>query len=145
MTTAPGTHEPFGFLQGSRPQTALPQYPGSPGKPEDDVPGKPGDPRASILRIDHRKRAPLRVLMGYARPHRLVLFATLMLVLAASGAGLAQPLVAQQVLDALANDGDVKKPVMVLGGLVVLGALLTGLQSWWQQRTSERVVRRVRR
>lgn len=136
MTTAPGTHEPFGFLQGSQAHPAPPQYPAGP--------GRAGHPRASILRIDHRKRAPLRVLMGYARPHRLVLFATLLLVLAASGAGLAQPLVAQQVLDSLADGGDVAGPVIVLGGLVVAGAGLTGLQSWWQQRTSERVVRRVR-
>jgi ABC-type multidrug transport system fused ATPase/permease subunit len=136
MTTAPGTPEPFGFLQGSQPQAPPPQYP--------TVPERPGDPRASVLRIDHRKRAPLRVLMGYARPHRLVLFATLLLVLASSGAGLMQPLVAQQVLSSLSDGGDVKGPVIVLGALVVAGAGLTGLQSWWQQRTSERVVRRVR-
>ncbi len=136
MTTAPGSHEPFGFFQGSQPQAAPPQYP--------TAPASGGDPRASILRIDHRKRAPLRVLMGYARPHRLVLFATLLLVLAASGAGLMQPLVAQQVLGSLSSGKDVVGPVVVLGALVVLGAGLTGLQSWWQQRTSERVVRRVR-
>ncbi|WP_314176663.1 ABC transporter ATP-binding protein [Streptomyces winkii] len=135
MTQAPGTHEPFGFFQGPRAQ-APPQYP--------TVPERPGDPRASVLRIDHRKRAPLRVLMGYARPHRVVLFATLLLVLASSGAGLMQPLVAQQVLSSLADGGDVKGPVILLGTLVVAGAGLTGLQSWWQQRTSERVVRRVR-
>ncbi len=135
MTTAPRSPEHFGLFQGSQPPPAPPQP---------TVPGTAGHPRASILRIDHRKRAPLRVLMGYARPHRLVLFATLLLVLAASGAGLAQPLVAQQVLNSLADDGDVVGPVIVLGGLVVAGAGLTGLQSWWQQRTSERVVRRVR-
>ena len=33
----------------------------------------------------------------------------------------------------------------MLAGLVVVGAGLTGLQSWWQQRTSEQVVRQVRR
>ncbi|MFC4492534.1 ABC transporter ATP-binding protein [Streptomyces ovatisporus] len=135
MTTAPRTPEHFGLFQGSQPPPAPPQP---------TVPGTGGHPRASILRIDHRKRAPLRVLMGYARPHRLVLFATLLLVLAASGAGLAQPLVAQQVLNSLSDGGDVVGPVIVLGGLVVAGAGLTGLQSWWQQRTSERVVRRVR-
>ncbi|MFF2945749.1 ABC transporter ATP-binding protein, partial [Streptomyces niveus] len=36
-------------------------------------------------------------------------------------------------------------PVLLLAALVVLGAVLTGLQSWWQQRTSERVVRQIRR
>ncbi|MEV8403894.1 ABC transporter ATP-binding protein [Streptomyces niveus] len=89
--------------------------------------------------------APLRVLLGYARPHRLVLSATLLLLLAASGAGLVQPLVAQHVLDGLGDGTGVMGPVLLLAALVVLGALLTGLQSWWQQRTSERVVRQIRR
>lgn len=87
----------------------------------------------------------MRVLLGYARPHRLVLFASLLLLLAASGAGLVQPLVAQHVLDGLGDGTGVTGPVTLLATLVVLGALLTGLQSWWQQRTSERVVRQIRR
>ncbi|WP_435888029.1 ABC transporter ATP-binding protein [Streptomyces niveus] len=89
--------------------------------------------------------APLRVLLGYARPHRLVLSATLLLLLAASGAGLVQPLVAQHVLDGLGDGTGVMGPVLLLAALVVLGAVLTGLQSWWQQRTSERVVLQIRR
>ncbi|MEV0039714.1 ABC transporter ATP-binding protein [Streptomyces sp. NPDC050804] len=89
--------------------------------------------------------APLRVLLRYARPHRLVLTATLLLVLAASAAGLVQPLVAQHVLDGLSEGRGVFGPVLLLAALVVLGAGLTGLQSWWQQRTSERVVRQIRR
>ncbi|WP_330172314.1 ABC transporter ATP-binding protein/permease [Streptomyces sp. NBC_01498] len=89
--------------------------------------------------------SPLRVLLGYARPHRLVLCATLLLLLAASGAGLVQPLVAQHVLDGLGDGSGVTGPVLLLAALVVLGAVLTGLQSWWQQRTSERVVRQIRR
>ncbi|MFE4175864.1 ABC transporter ATP-binding protein [Streptomyces sp. NPDC056909] len=89
--------------------------------------------------------APLRVLLRYARPHRPVLTATLLLVLAASAAGLVQPLVAQHVLDGLSEGRGVFGPVLLLAALVVLGAGLTGLQSWWQQRTSERVVRQIRR
>lgn len=89
--------------------------------------------------------APLRVLLRYARPHRAVLVATLLLVLAASAAGLVQPLVAQHVLDGLSDGRGVVGPVLLLGALVVMGAGLTGLQSWWQQRTSERVVRQIRR
>ncbi|MFJ1747838.1 ABC transporter ATP-binding protein [Streptomyces sp. NPDC088116] len=89
--------------------------------------------------------APLRVLLRYARPHRKVLAATLLLVLAASGAGLVQPLVAQHVLDGLSDGSGVLGPVLLLAALVVVGAGLTGLQSWWQQRTSERVVRQIRR
>lgn len=95
--------------------------------------------------VDPSGTAPLRVLLGYARPHRLVLGATLLLLLAASGAGLVQPLVAQHVLDGLGDGTGVMGPVLLLASLVVLGAVLTGLQSWWQQRTSERVVRQIRR
>ncbi|THA26468.1 ABC transporter ATP-binding protein [Streptomyces sp. RKND-216] len=92
-----------------------------------------------------QEQAPLRTLLSYARPHRAVLSATLLLVLAASASGLVQPLVAQHVLEVLGDGGDVTNAVMLLGALVVIGAALTGMQSWWQQRTSERVVRQVRR
>lgn len=95
--------------------------------------------------VDPSGTAALRVLLGYARPHRLVLGATLLLLLAASGAGLVQPLVAQHVLDGLGDGTGGMGPVLLLASLVVLGAVLTGLQSWWQQRTSERVVRQIRR
>ncbi|MFF9571849.1 ABC transporter ATP-binding protein [Streptomyces sp. NPDC014685] len=88
--------------------------------------------------------SPLRILLRYARPHRAVLGATLLMVLAASASGLVQPLVAQHVLDGLGERRGVLGPVALLAALVVLGAALTGLQSWWQQRTSERVVRQIR-
>ncbi|TXL89858.1 ABC transporter ATP-binding protein [Streptomyces sp. IB2014 016-6] len=108
-----------------------------------DSPTEPAGGNSAI--DDPSGTTPLRVLLGYARPHRLVLCATLLLLLAASGAGLVQPLVAQHVLDGLADGDGVMGPVLLLAALVVLGALLTGLQSWWQQRTSERVVRQIRR
>ncbi|MEU0955488.1 ABC transporter ATP-binding protein [Streptomyces niveus] len=108
--------------------------------------GSPTEPAGETSTTDDPSDTnPLRVLLGYARPHRLVLFATLLLLLAASGAGLVQPLVAQHVLDGLADGDGVMGPVLLLAALVVLGAVLTGLQSWWQQRTSERVVRQIRR
>ncbi|MEV8391592.1 MULTISPECIES: ABC transporter ATP-binding protein [unclassified Streptomyces] len=104
--------------------------------PRPPAPAQPPEPPAT---------PPLRVLLRYARPHRTVLLATLLLVLAASAAGLVQPLVAQHVLDGLSDGRGVLGPVLLLAALVVLGAGLTGLQSWWQQRTSERVVRQIRR
>ncbi|MFD7118188.1 ABC transporter ATP-binding protein [Streptomyces sp. NPDC059922] len=104
--------------------------------PRPSAPAQPPEPPAT---------PPLRVLLRYARPHRTVLLATLLLVLAASATGLVQPLVAQHVLDGLSDGRGVLGPVLLLAALVVLGAGLTGLQSWWQQRTSERVVRQIRR
>ncbi|GAA1315149.1 ABC transporter ATP-binding protein [Saccharothrix xinjiangensis] len=88
---------------------------------------------------------PLRVLLSYARPHRAVLLGSLLLVLAASASGLVQPLVAQDVLESLGTGDPLLRPVLLLAALVVAGAVLTGAQSWWQQRTAERVVRQVRR
>ncbi|MFE5159789.1 ABC transporter ATP-binding protein [Streptomyces sp. NPDC056697] len=88
---------------------------------------------------------PLRALLQQARPYRFVLLGSLLLALAASGCGLVQPLVARSVLDALADDTAVTGALVLLGVLVVGGAVLTGLQSWWQQRTSEQVVRSIRR
>ncbi|RII14714.1 Multidrug resistance ABC transporter ATP-binding/permease protein BmrA [Streptomyces sp. YIM 130001] len=87
---------------------------------------------------------PLRALLREARPHRMVLGATLLLVLAASASGLIQPLVAQEVLQGLGSGRSVGGPIVLLAVLVVSGALLTGIQSWWQRRTSERVVRTIR-
>ncbi|RKN03765.1 ABC transporter ATP-binding protein [Streptomyces radicis] len=117
--------------------TATPPAPSAPlaeGPPPEPVPDRAAP-----------QRAPLRVLLGYARPHRAVLILTLLLALAASGSGLVQPLVAQRVLEALGDGESALGPVVWLAALVVAGAALTGLQSWWQQRTAERVVRQVRR
>ncbi|RBM13809.1 ABC transporter ATP-binding protein [Streptomyces sp. PT12] len=113
-----------------------------PAPPEPPAEGPPPDPAPDPAAP---QRAPLRVLLGYARPHRAVLVLTLLLALAASGSGLVQPLVAQSVLEALADGESALGPVLWLAALVVAGAALTGLQSWWQQRTAERVVRQVRR
>ncbi|MDO0924668.1 ABC transporter ATP-binding protein [Streptomyces sp. TG1A-8] len=88
---------------------------------------------------------PLRALLRQTRPYRSVLLGSLLLVLAASACGLVQPLVARSVLDALEDGTAVTGPLVLLGALVVVGAVLTGLQSWWQQRTSEQVVRSIRR
>ncbi|EST36989.1 hypothetical protein N566_15510 [Streptomycetaceae bacterium MP113-05] len=121
------------------PETSRPPVPQTPG----ETPGPPGPATEGTTTPDGP--APLRVLLSYARPHRAVLIATLLLVLAASASGLVQPLVAQHVLEVLGTGGGVLRPVLLLAALVVVGAVLTGLQSWWQQRTSERVVRQVRR
>ncbi|MFD1274555.1 ABC transporter transmembrane domain-containing protein [Streptomyces kaempferi] len=74
-----------------------------------------------------------------------MLLLSLFLTLLASVSGLAQPKFAQTILDRLDDGGDVAAPVALLAALLVAGALLTGLNAWLQQRTSERVVRQVRR
>ncbi|MER5824645.1 ABC transporter ATP-binding protein, partial [Streptomyces mirabilis] len=87
----------------------------------------------------------LAALLGYARPHWRVLLLSLVLTLLASVSGLVQPKFAQAILDRLDGGGSVVAPVALLAVFLVAGALLTGLNAWLQQRTSERVVREVRR
>ena len=60
---------------------------------------------------DPEERNAFAVLIGYAKPHRVVLFGTLLLVLAASGSGLVQPLVARDVLSALGTRQSVFGPI----------------------------------
>ncbi|MEU9284293.1 ABC transporter ATP-binding protein [Streptomyces sp. NPDC048275] len=87
----------------------------------------------------------LAALVGYARPHWRVLLLSLTLTLLASVSGLVQPKFAQTILDRLDDGAGVAAPVALLAAFLVAGALLTGLNAWLQQRTSERVVRQVRR
>ncbi|MEL5960318.1 ABC transporter ATP-binding protein [Streptomyces sp. CLV115] len=84
-------------------------------------------------------------LLGHARPHWRALTLSLVLSLLAGVSGLVQPKFAQHILDRLATGGSVARPIAVLAALLVAGALLTGANAWLEQRTSERVVRHVRR
>lgn len=86
----------------------------------------------------------MRILLRYVRPHRFVLIAALIVALAASAAGLAQPLAAKAVIDALRSDGGMAGPVLTLAVVVVCGALLTAGYMWILGRTAERVVYSVR-
>ncbi|MFD9324578.1 ABC transporter ATP-binding protein [Streptomyces sp. NPDC060065] len=87
----------------------------------------------------------LAALISYARPHWRVLLLSLVLTLLASVSGLVQPKFAQAILDRLDEGADVGAPVALLAAFLAAGALLTGVNAWLQQRTSERVVRQVRR
>jgi ABC-type multidrug transport system fused ATPase/permease subunit len=87
----------------------------------------------------------VRRLLSYARPHTGALVLATLLGLLASGAGLAQPLVAKAVIDALGADGSLVGPVVLLASLVVLGAVLGAGNNWLLGRTAERVVLQVRR
>ncbi|WP_283139299.1 ABC transporter ATP-binding protein [Rhizohabitans arisaemae] len=98
-------------------------------------------PRATANR---EAAGPLAVLIRYARPHRGVLFFVLALSLLASAAGLMLPLATQSVLTSVGADSGVVADVARLAGLLLLATMLNGVNSWLQQRTSERIVRQVR-
>ncbi|WP_405677388.1 ABC transporter ATP-binding protein/permease [Streptomyces sp. NBC_01511] len=66
----------------------------------------------------------LRILWSFARPHRRALGGGLLLALAASAMGLATPMVTKQVLDALGDGASLRGPVLILLGLLLVGAVL---------------------
>lgn len=84
-------------------------------------------------------------LLRYVRPHRRTLVVAGVLALLGAAGGLAQPLVAREVIDALANDDSVLGPLIVLVGLVAISAVFSAAELWLLERTSERVVLGARR
>ena len=86
----------------------------------------------------------MRRLLASTRPHLRALVAGTVLALLAGVAGLLQPLLAKQVIDALSAGRSLIGPVLTLTGLVVLAAALGMANSYVLGRTAERVVRDVR-
>ncbi len=87
-------------------------------------------------------RGELRARM---RPHRRALALATGLGLLGSAAGLAQPLAAREVLEALEAGAGLAGPVAVLGGLVLAGAAVSLVHFWVLERTAQRVVLDARR
>lgn len=97
---------------------------------------------AALLR--QAPKAPFRRLWGYARPHWRMLLLGGALSFVGGLAGLAQPLMAKYVIDALEVDAPITGPVMGLLGIVVLGAVILALGSYLLERTGQSVVLDVR-
>ena len=87
----------------------------------------------------------MRALLGYARPHRRTLYVGGLLALLGAAGGLAQPLAAREVIDALARDESLLVPLVVLGALVAVSAAFSGAELWLLERTAERIVLDARR
>ncbi len=79
-------------------------------------------------------------LLGYAAQCRVPLALALLLGLAGTAAGLAQPRVVHEILDRVAGDRSVVGPVTLLVVLVVAAAALGGLGLWLVELAGERVV-----
>ena len=86
----------------------------------------------------------MRRLLASARPHLGALVVGTLLALLAGVAGLLQPLLAKQVIDALSAGRSLLRPVLVLGVLVLAAAVLGAANSYVLGRTAERVVLDVR-
>jgi len=87
----------------------------------------------------------MKGLLAYVRPHRRTLYVAGVLALLGAAGGLAQPLAAREVIDALASDDSLLGPLAVLAGLVVVSAAFSAAELWLLERTSERVVLGSRR
>ncbi len=87
----------------------------------------------------------MRALLQHVRPHRRTLVLAALLGLLGAAAGLAQPLAAREVIEALAADDSLTKPLVILSVLVAAAALVTAVHYWLLERTAQRIVLRARR
>ena len=65
--------------------------------------------------------------------------------LVGAAAGLAQPLAAREVIEALGRDESLRGPILILTALVVAAAFVTAVHFWLLERTAQRVVLHARR
>jgi ABC-type multidrug transport system fused ATPase/permease subunit len=87
----------------------------------------------------------MRALLVHVRPHRRTLVLAAVLGLLGAAAGLAQPLAAREVIEALAADDPLTRALVILSALVVAAAIVTAVHFWLLERTAQRIVLRARR
>ncbi|MFE1437421.1 ABC transporter ATP-binding protein [Streptomyces sp. NPDC058739] len=95
-------------------------------------------------REDRSARAALAAVYGLTAGHRTAIVAATVLTLAASALGLAQPLVAKQVVDASIADGPIGLSLLLLGALFAVEAGTGAFGRYLLERTGEGVVRNLR-
>lgn len=95
--------------------------------------------------LPHPRHAVWQSLWSYARPHRSALLWGGVLTLVGSLAGLAQPLAAKAIVDALGAGESVMQPLIALTLLVVAGAAIATAGYFVLERTAESVVLAARR
>lgn len=90
------------------------------------------------------RRAPMRELWPYLRPHAGVLGIVAVISLVGAGVTLAQPALVSKVVSAVGEARPLTGLVVLLVALVVVGALVSGASQFLLQRTAEAVVRATR-
>jgi len=90
------------------------------------------------------ERAGLRALWPLLRPHRPALVVAAVLALLNAAAALAQPLLVRDVITSLERSEPLRTATVLLVAALVVGAALSGLQSYVLQRTGEAVVLDIR-
>lgn len=109
----------------------------------------PDAPAPQDLAIDGEPTEPVvpawRMLLGYIRPHRWTLFGGAVLSLVTGATGLALPLVAKYLIDALSDDRPITGALLLMSALVVANAGIGALGGYVLRRTAESVVLGARR
>ena len=91
------------------------------------------------------RRAPLRTLWPYLSPHWRVLGVVVVVSLISAALFLAQPAVVSMIITGVSEARPLGRAVLLLAGLVIGAAILSGLQQYLLQRTAEAVVLQTRR
>ena len=113
----------------------------------------PGEPEAALEptgetpadgTAEEPRRARVRELWPYLRPHWRVLLLVVTVSLVGAGVTLAQPALVSRVISAVGESKPVAGTVVLLVTLVLVGALVSGIQQFLLQRTAEAVVRDTR-
>ena len=94
---------------------------------------------------DDGPRASFRQLLPYLTEHRGILGVVILLSLVGAAASLLQPLLVSQVIGIVQKGGALGWLVWLLVGLVVVSALISGVQHYLLQRTGTSVVFSARR
>jgi hypothetical protein len=84
-------------------------------------------------------------LLARIRPHSRTIALSGVLALLGAAGGLAQPLAAREVIEALAADDSLLVPLLVLGGLVAFSSVVTAADFWLLERRARAGRRPVRR
>ncbi|MGH4009148.1 MAG: ABC transporter ATP-binding protein [Pseudonocardiaceae bacterium] len=105
----------------------------------------------SVADAESRPCSPLAsssawgLLLDHVRPYRRTLLAAGVITCAGGLAGLAQPLAAKAVIDALSAHRPALTPIMLLTGLVLSAAAIAAVGTYLLERTAEGVVLVARR
>ena len=94
---------------------------------------------------DPPAKAPIRRLWAYARQHLRLLLIGGALSFAGGLVGLVQPLIAMDVIDTLANDESLTRPLLYLTAVVIVGGALSALGPYFMQIAGQDVVLTVRK
>src|SRR5687767_1594605 len=97
-----------------------------------------------VMQTEQPTTASWKAIAGYARPYWKTLIAGGVLLTVGGFAGLVQPLVARRIVEALGDDEAIRDPIILLIGLILVGALISAFGSYLLERTAESVVRGAR-